>query len=54
MSCVAVESVAIDVPVKFGDSRSNHSQDIRDTHFVLIGLKTILLTQFLADHNKLK
>ena len=31
----AVDIVGVDVPVKFGDSRSNRSRDIRQPHFVL-------------------
>ena len=30
---MAVECVGLDVPVKFGDSRSNRSRDIRAAHF---------------------
>ena len=32
---MAVEYVGTDVRVKFGDSRSNRSQDIRAAHFVM-------------------
>ena len=35
MSCVAVEHAGMDDPVKFGDSRSNHSRDIRAALFVM-------------------
>ena len=35
ISCVAEEHVAMDVPVKFSDSRSNHSRDIRAAHLVM-------------------
>ena len=34
ISCMAVQYVGVDVCVKFGDSRSNRSQDIRLPHFV--------------------
>ena len=35
ISGVAVEWVGMNVPIKFGDSRSNRLQDIRATHFVM-------------------
>ena len=34
---MAVEEVGVDVPVRFGDSRSNRSQDIRAAHFFMDG-----------------
>ena len=34
ISGVAVDSVGMDVPIKFGDSRSNGFRDIRGTDFV--------------------
>ena len=34
MSSVDVEQVSVDVPVKFGDFRSNRSRYIRLPHFV--------------------
>ena len=35
MSGVALEHIGVDVPVKFGDSRSNRSWDIRVALFVM-------------------
>ena len=35
ISGLAIEYVGLDVPVKFGDSRSNHSRYIRAAHFVI-------------------
>ena len=35
MHLVAVDLTGMDVPVKFGDSRSNRSRDIRAAHFVM-------------------
>ena len=34
ISGVAVDNVAVDVPIKFGDSRSNRFRDIRGADFV--------------------
>ena len=47
ISDVDVEYVGMDVPVKFGDSRSIRSQDIRATHFVMDRrrLRTQVITQ---------
>ena len=35
VSSVALELVSADVDVKFGDSRSNHSRDVRAAHSVM-------------------
>ena len=35
MSGVAMKYISLDVRIKFGDSRSNRSRDIRAVHFVM-------------------
>ena len=35
VSGAVIDPVGLDVPAKFGDSRSNHSRDIPTAHFVM-------------------
>ena len=50
MSGLTIEHDSMDVPVKFGDSRSNRSRDIRTADFVMDYHNHRLSSTFHATH----